>query len=297
MSKSLEWLKLILRNKITKTKDGGVVILFRCFFSFRCLKKKKAVLSSFFFFLFVFSISTSAKVIQFPDQELASEYVFPVFKKTRAVLNRKITLSKRFEIRFSGAFRTDEPLYNPFSALASLSFYWSEFHGIGVSGLFFFPGYSKMGEGLKTAGIKTKKTEEVKYYFDAGLAPHPLMGVFLNYQFSPLYGKISITKKAVLSFALYTFFGAGALGLKHGDEPLHMIPAIHFGLGQRFYFNRYFALDGGLDMLLYRGPNPVLSVIRWEPSQSAPPRPSYSEFTKQDIFLRFLARVGLTILL
>ena len=262
-----------------------------------CLKKKKAILSLFLFFSFVFSTSTSARVIQFPDQELASEYVFPVFKKTRAVLNRKITLSKRFEVRLSGAFRTDEPFYNPFSVLASFSFYWNEFHGIGVSGLFFFPGYSKMGQGLKTEGIKGKNLRKVKYYFDAGLAPNPLMGVFLNYQFSPLYGKISITKTAVLSFALYTFFGAGALGLKHGDDPLHMIPAIRFGVGQRFYFNRYFALDAGLDLLMYRGPSPVLSALRWGPSQSAPPRPPYSEFTKQDIFLRFLARVGLTILL
>lgn len=272
--------------------------MFRCLFSFICLKKKKELLSLFFFFLFIFSTSTSAKVIQFPDQELASEYVFPVFKKTRAVLNRNITLSKRFEVRFSGAFRTDEPFYNPFSAFTSFSFYWNEFHGIGVSGLFFFPGHSKMGTGLKTSGIKGRNTEEVKYYFDAELAPHPLIGVFLNYQFSPLYGKISITKNAVLNFALYAFLGAGALGLKHGDDPLHMIPAVHLGLGQRFYFNRYFALDAGLDILVYRGPNPVLNAIRWEPSQSAPPRPSYSEFTKnQDIFLRFLARVGLTILL
>ena len=241
-------------------------------------------------------VPVSATVIQFPNQELAEEYVFPVFKDPQAVMNRDVTLSQRLEWRLSGALRTDEPFYSPFSFLSSVSFYWNESHGIGVSGLLFMPGLSSTGMKLRKEGVKNRKTREADYYFDANLAPHPFVAGFVNYQFSPLYGKISITKTLVFNFALYSFFGAGAVGLTHGKSALKMVPAVHFGIGQRFYFNRYFALDGGIDFLMYRGPNPILKNLKWTHAEKAPPRPDYDTF-KKDIFLRFLARVGVTILL
>lgn len=222
--------------------------------------------------------------------------MFPVFKDPKAVMNRDVTLSNRVELRISHALRTDEPFYSPYSSSASLAFYWNESHGIGISGLFFFPGLSSTGNLLKKDGVKKASTKKVDSYFDAGLAPAPFVAGFVNYQFSPLYGKISITKTLVFNFALYSFFGLGVMNLKHGDSPLVTIPASHFGIGQRFYFNRYFALDGGIDFLLYYGANPVLGSLKWTPEQNAPVRPAYSAF-KKDIFLRFLARVGITILL
>ena len=235
-------------------------------------------------------------MIRFPDQELASEYVFPVFKDPKVVLNRNVTLSKRFEWHFSGVFRTDEPLYNWFSMFSSLSFYWNESHGVGVSGLYFFPGLSSRGILLKKEGVKKRNTKDVESYFDASLAPHPLLGAFLNYQFSPLYGKISITKTFALNFALYSFLGFGAVGMQHGPHPIAMVPASHFGIGQRFYLNRYFAFNLGIDVLLYYGSNPISKDIQWSPDQNAPSRPSYSQFSTE-LFFRFLPRVGVTILL
>ncbi len=266
---------------------------------FSMVKKmiKKSSVYGLFCLIFISGFAWS-EVIQFPDQELAEEYVFPVFKNPKAVLNRDVTLTNRFELRMSGALRTDEPFYNPFSASASFSFYWNESHGLGLSALFFLPGLSKTGETLKAKeGIsKAGKPGEVDAYYDAGLAPHPFIGTFLNYQFSPFYGKISITKTLVFNFALYSFFGLGTMGLKHGQKNIIMTPASHFGIGQRFYFNRYFALDGGIDFLVYHAPNPVHKGIKWAPDQKPPSRPKYSAFEK-DIFLRFLARVGITILL
>lgn len=247
-----------------------------------------------------FSVPVWSAVIQFPDQELASEYVFPIFKNPKAVLNRDVTLTNRFELRMSGALRTDEPFYSPYSALASLSFYWNESHGVGMSGLFFLPGLSSTGEGLKETGIqkvdKSGSITTVDSYYDAGLAPHPFIGAFLNYQFSPFYGKISITKTLVFNFSLYSFFGLGTIGMQHGEGDIIMVAASHFGIGQKFYFNRYFALDGGIDFLIYHAPNPVYEGIKWAPNQPAPSRPAYSKFEK-DIFLRFLARIGITVLL
>ena len=247
--------------------------------------------------MLLFSTSAGSDVIRFPDEELASEYVFPVFEDPKVVLNRNVTLSKRVEWYVSSGFRTDEPLYNLFSLFSSFTFYWNESHGMGVSGLYFFPGLSsRVGKPLRKEGVKIGKSKEVESYFDASLAPHPLYAVFLNYQFSPLYGKISITKAFALNFALYSFIAAGALGMQHGTNPIAMVPASHFGIGQRFYFNRYFGLGIGIDILLYYGPNPISRKLQWKPGENTPARPKYSEFNKE-LFFRFLPRVGIIVLL
>lgn len=242
------------------------------------------------------STSAGSDVIRFPDQELASEYVFPVFEDPKVVLNRNVTLSNRFEWHVSGGARTDEPLYHWFALFSSLTFYWNESHGMGISGLYFFPGLSSRGILLRKSGVKKRNTKIVESYFDASLAPHPLYAVFVNYQFSPLYGKISITKTFALNFALYSFLGAGAVGMQHGTNPIAMVPASHFGIGQRLYFNRYFALAIGIDILLYYGPNPISRDLQWKPDQDAPARPSYSQFSRE-LFFRFLPRAGIIILL
>ena len=283
-------------------KDGGIVILLYSLLTFTYLIRKKSLVSVICIFLTFISFPLYAAVIQFPDQELASEYVFPVFKETRAVLNRNNTLSNRFEWRVSGVLRTDEPFYNAYSVFSSLSFYWNEFHSIGVSGLYFFPGLSNTGDKLLKKGASVECPagkpcpQDTHFTFDAGLAPHPLMAGFLNYQLSPLYGKISISKNLVLSIALYSFLGGGVVGLQHGTDTITMVPAINFGVGQRFYFNRYFALDGGIDFLMYRAPNGVLKKMRRFSGSDKPARPKYNEFPKK-IFFRFLVRLGITILI
>ena len=287
------------QNKGYKNQGWRLFILLRVLISLLYLEQRffwLRRLSPVFYllFLFTFSIPVYSAVIRFPEQELASEYVFPVFKNPKAVLNRNVTLSKRFEFRVSSVFRTDEPFYNRFSLLASLSFYWSESHGIGVSGLYFFPGLSSTGTQLKERGVKDKRTKEVEY-FDANLAPYPFLGGFLNYQFSPLYGKISITKTLVFNFSVYSFFGLGVLGLKHGASIIRVVPASHFGVGQRLYFGRYFAIDIGIGFLVYFGPNPADKAIKWTASENTPRRPSYNTFEK-DIFFRFLPRGGMTLL-
>ena len=91
-------------------------------------------------------------VIQFPDEELPSEYVFPVFKKKRVVLNRNVSLDKRLEISLSTGFRADEPVYHFLSFAGTASFYWSEFGGLSLTGMYFWPGLSRNGQTLRDKG-------------------------------------------------------------------------------------------------------------------------------------------------
>lgn len=248
------------------------------------------------FFSSIVPIFAQAVVIKFPNQELASEYVLPVFKNTNAVLNRSVTLSKRFEFKIAGALRTDEPFYHPLSFISSVVFYLNEFHGVGFTGIFFTPGLSATGQTLKDNGVKKEKNNKPLFYFHTDLAPVPALSGFLNYQFSPLYGKISITKKLVLNFSLYSFVGLGFIGLKHViNQPIIMIPATHFGMGQKFYFNKHFSIDVGIDFLVYKGPNSVSKSLIRENNFSTE-KPTYKTF-EQIFILRFLTRIGVTLLL
>ncbi len=253
-----------------------------------------------------FSSLAFSAMVHFPDEELASEYVFPIFDNPQAVLDRNVSLTKRFEWMVMAGLRIDEPLYHSLGLSSSVAFYWNEFSGIGVSGLFFMPGLSPTGKKLQATGIEVKKktthkeTQEIVttskvIFFDALLAPRPLFGAFANYYFSPLYGKISVTKTIVFNFSLYSFFGLGMIAFRHNSEMV-MNPAGHLGIGQKIYFNRWVGFNVGIDLLSYRGPNPISKSVVRTNNESRGAALQYSQF-KKDIFIRFLVRAGLVILL
>jgi len=261
--------------------------------------------------------------ISFPNQELASEYVFPVFDETRTVLNRNVSLARRFMLQASWVYLTDEPIYTPWAMTGSLTFYWSEYSGIGVSGLYFVPGVLSSIHNLRTEGASVKRIhiDQTKadsrggndgasgaqketvttglIYFDVGLAPHAVFAAFLDYHFSPFYGKISFTKTMVGNFSLYAFGGMGVVGFRHGARSnISVDVAGHAGLGQRIYINRYVAVEAGVNMLVYRGYNPIREMLKWQENESRPARPPLSEFAKNKvIFVRFLTSLGMIFLL
>ena len=77
---------------------------------------------------------------------------------------------------------------------------------------------------------------------------------------------------------------------------MHSLPAARFSLGQRLYFNSYVALEGVIDFLFYRGPQPIHSDLKYDQNAPVASRPPYGDFEK-DLFFRLMARLGLTILL
>ena len=274
----------------------------------KIVHRSRIVLLNFcILFLVILPLYTHSVTIKFPEKELPSEYALPYFEKHRAVLNRNVSLTNRFIFSGSYAFRADEPFFFKHSVQGSVAFYWNESHGIGISTVF-FPFFvdsanrlvlNNIGAHLRDEGIPQEGTSQVLSHFDSGQAPAPFFGVFVNYQFSPLYGKLSLGKKLAVNFSLYSFWGLGIMNMKQQGSvaPLEMMPAAHFGLGQRFYFNRWISLDGGADFLVYKGFNPVdgrLRVRKGDAPATGPPDPA--SFNSR-IFFRVLARVGCTVLL
>ena len=201
----------------------------------------------FAIFLILSSSVASAVKIRFPEEELASESVLPLFDPVRTVLNRNIHLSKRFEIGSSASFGLGEPFYYPIHITGQISFYLSEIHGLGISGTYFFPFRSNTGNALNEGrGLDEGKT------FNVLALPYPQMMGFLNYQYVPYYGKISLTKKGVLNLSIYGFAGPGFMIFSDGTKQI----AGTIGIGQKLYFNKWLAIRGDIGFYGYYGPVP-----------------------------------------
>lgn len=196
----------------------------------------------YFLFLLSFSLCASGLKVQFPSEELASESVLPVFPIKRMVMSPKVSLAKRVELGGSLSAGLDEPFYLSFYATGLVAFYFSEFHGVSLTGTYFFPKRSQTASRL-AGGIENK-------FFDVFKAPYPQMMGFLNYQFTPFYGKISLSKSLTMNLSIYSFLGPGLLILNTGNQ----LPVANIGIGQKLYFNKWFAIRGDIGFYGYYGP-------------------------------------------
>ena len=214
-----------------------------------------------FCILFLSSFTSSAVQIRFPEEELASESVLPLFNPSQTVLNRKITLKHQFEFGASASFGLDEPFYSPTYATGQFSFYFTEIHGLNFSGTYFFPFRSSIGEALsKGVGLEQGRT------FNVWALPYPQMMGFLSYQYTPYYGKISLTKKGVLNLSIYGFAGPGVIIFNSGGKEL----AGTIGVGQKLYFSKWFALRGDIGFYGYYGPSPAKTNLNQKANDSIP---------------------------
>ena len=210
------------------------------------------------FILILSSVSVHSLEIRFPDEELAAETVLPVFDPVRMVLNRNVTLKYRFEVGGGMTFGLDEPFRFEYYPTAFLSFHLSEIHGINLTGIWLPPLYSGSGDRLKKGvcdndpRAKPEDCKEELKLFDVHRVPYPYIMGFLNYTYTPYYGKISLAKNFVMNMSLYGFIGPGLIVFNENTRTL----AFNMGIGQRFYLSRYFALRTDVGLYGYYGPDP-----------------------------------------
>lgn len=208
--------------------------------------------------------------MRFSEEELAKESVLPVFDPMHMVLGRNVTLSKRPELGVSLSFGLDEPFYFPIYVTGLLAFYISEVHGVSLTGTWFPPRKERLGvewvnsEGKKNfVGVEWDGLElREGYQIDAFKVPYPQMMGFLNYQYIPFYGKISVTKKIVANLSMYGFAGPGLIVFNEGT----LKPAGNVGIGLKLYFNRWLAFRGALKFYGYYGPAPAKVPLRSQTS-------------------------------
>lgn len=188
----------------------------------------------------------AADQIEFPEEELATESVLPVFDETVVVRNRAVTVKNRFEVGGGAGLNLLEPLYNNLVFNLSGAYHFDETHGVAVTAMFQQTGLSGNGEDLRdgVGGILNP--------IDVSLAPSPEYFIFGNYQATAYYGKISITKTKAMNLSLYGLLGAGVVSFGDSTEP-----ALNFGFGQKLYFTNNFALRIDFSVAGYNGPDPT----------------------------------------
>jgi outer membrane beta-barrel protein len=189
------------------------------------------------------SVAAHAEVIQFPEEELATESVLPIFDNPVSVKNRNVITAKRFELGVQGGYNLTEAFFNQYSLAGTGTYHLNEDHGINVFATFFLPGVTQYTNDLNPP---PGSLENLNLQY----GPRPKWMLLTNYQYTGFYGKLSFSKDYVMNLSLFGIGGVG--GIMIGDK---MFPVLNFGLGQKFYFNPNFALRMDLRVLIYQGPN------------------------------------------
>jgi outer membrane beta-barrel protein len=215
--------------------------------------------------------------IEFPEEELATESVLPIFDNSRGVLNRNVVTEGRFEFGGGAGLALNEPFYNPLHFQLQGTYHFDELHAVNVIGMFLMSGPSSYGDQLKSAPTN----------FDPSLAPAPSSILMINYQLTAFYGKISLTKKSVMNLSLFGTAGAGVLGLDSGTQ----LPALNIGFGQKFYFNPNLALRLDFRFVGYQGPDATS-----QPLNPGTAKPAESAFDDELFFNTYISG-GLVFLL
>jgi outer membrane beta-barrel protein len=211
------------------------------------MKKNKSTLIYISLLILIILPNLSfAEVIEFNTEELARESVLPKFKHSRSVMNRNVSLDGKIEFNFAAGYSLNEAYYNPISFGGGLTYYLNEIHGINFS-------VNKWAEGVSSYAKQLQSGEGLDTgTFDPSLAPSAEQLILLNYQYSAYYGKISLTKQAVMNLSIYGLLGGGQVKIGNTNSLV-----INVGFGQKFYFSPNWALRMDLNLYSYNAPDPA----------------------------------------
>lgn len=193
------------------------------------------------------SASAFAEVVEFPEEEIATETVLPVFDRVEAVKNRNVLLKKHLEVGAGVGLALNEAFYNPVNINGEATYYLTDTHAINVSAVMWLDGLNNYGKDLQSGtGLSGGDS------FDASLAPHPRFMVLGNYQFTAYYGKVSVSKQSVMNLTLFGVLGLGYITMNGANSI-----ALNTGFGQIFYFTKKLGLRMDLRLFMFKGPDPT----------------------------------------
>lgn len=191
-----------------------------------------------------FTNVSKAEVIELPEDELATETVTPIYDRPDVVKNRNIVTEKKFELGGYLGWNTTEPIYNQGKFGLNVGYHWSERSAIVFN-------YAQWLSGLNTFYTDGLRQDPNNLDFDR--APKKKYSVYGHYEWKLFYGKISLGKHLTSNTSTYPIFGLGMTAYEHKN-----FPGLDFGIGQKFYFNKYSALRIDLKMQVAQQVSPFL---------------------------------------
>lgn len=206
------------------------------------MKKIIFVLASVLFI----STHAQAVTIEFPEDELAKESVLPVFEGgTVAVKSRRVVTKQKIEVGPMLGMIFNEPFFSPLNYGIHAGYHMNEFHSFAING--FMRDESLSGDAEQ---IDKDLASDGAQIINFPVVPLPKYLITLDYQMTPYYGKISLSKETVMNLALYVYGGIGATDL--GGE---MTWIADLGVGSNLWFTKNFGLRLDMKFLLYEGLN------------------------------------------
>ena len=198
------------------------------------------------FVLYLVAPAHASQTIQFPEEELASESVLPIFDQPVSVKLRSVATEGRLELGPVGGYSLTEPFFNPMTLGATVSYHFNEESALNFFGLYYLGGLADNGKKLNPIPDSGPPPINANLQY----APQPKYLLLANYQFTAFYGKISLTKNYIMNLGLYGLAGVGLIGIGDAAKPV-----VSAGIGQKFYLTDKIALRFDLRFLAYSGPD------------------------------------------
>ncbi len=207
--------------------------------------------------------------LEVPEDELARESVLPVFDTTVSVKNRNVAKEGRIDVGIFGGLALTEPIAQTTKFGIEANYHFSENHSLGAAYSLNSSGLSKDAQGLKN-----------DFGLDFNRAPKPLNTMMLDYNYSPFYGKLSVTGDTVINTTIY---GSGALGMIKYEHKSY--PALALGIGERFYFGKHLSLKLDFKVFAHQAPIPFKAGALRDGSEGAnfqtDPIPALDSFSER----------------
>lgn len=220
------------------------------------------------------------EVIQFPDEELETETVLPVFPNREAVKGRLITLTGKFEGGIYAGSSLNEAFYEPIIFGFSGTYHFDEYQAVKLS-------YIILSTTLNQNAKKYRETSLVgANAIDVSRMPAPGSQMSAEYEYSAFYGKISLSKQQVFNTSTYFTAGLGMLDFEGNTEM-----SINLGLGQRVYFSENWGINIAFSLVSYQGPDPTKTATK--PLVKGGPKLAYSAFGKRSYLNQTLTVGGI----
>lgn len=192
--------------------------------------------------LLFLSLNAQAVTIEFPEEELAKESVLPVFEGgTTAVKSRRVVTKQKTELGVMGGMVFNEPYFSPLTYGIHAGYHFNEFHSVHLNA--FMRNQSPSADG-KEIDSKPSTRLGIDYM------PAVKYVATVDYQLTPYYGKISLSKETVLNLLMYVYGGGGMIGIEGYNTWIADV-----GVGQNLFFTPTVGLRFDLKFLMYQGLN------------------------------------------
>lgn len=193
------------------------------------------------------SLVAGAVSIRFPENELATESVLPVFRSKDVVKDRNVATTSRIEVSGFAGSAMNEAFYDTVAFGGSISYHINEEHAVE---LFYSALSTSVSKFEDTLNQDLAAENQAPYDFER--APSIKSFFLASWEYIPLYGKISITKQTVWNLNTYVTLGLGLTDTGDGSSITGS-----FGLGQKIFFSSNWGLKIDLKTLYYTAPNPL----------------------------------------